>query len=158
MQTTTERQSIERGGKGCGTDTRSALGRTEEKFFLRFLLNPFTAQACTFSGLKSACIRLQTVYFPGPITNPFSGAGVAQWLEHRTRDRKVPGSSPGRIGEKIFFSRVNFLSSLVFRYPFHTRITAVARKRCRSLCQKCRWQVTPTTKHTRTLPMWLQIK
>ena len=86
------------------------------------------------------------------------GTGMAQWLEHRTRDRKVPGSSTGRIGGKIFFSRVNFLSSLVFRYPFHTRITAVARKRCRSLCQKCRWQVTPTTKHTRTLPMWLQIK
>ena len=28
-----------------------------------------------------------------------------------------------------------------FRYPFHPRVTAVARKRSRSFCQKCRWQV-----------------
>ena len=37
------------------------------------------------------------------------GAGVAQWIERRTRDQKVPGSSPGRSGGRIFFSRVNFL-------------------------------------------------
>ena len=30
----------------------------------------------------------------------------------------------------------------IFRYPFHPRVTAVARKRPRSFCQKCRWQVT----------------
>ena len=29
------------------------------------------------------------------------GAGIAQWLERRTRDRKVPGSSPGRSGGRI---------------------------------------------------------
>ena len=34
-----------------------------------------------------------------------SQAGIGQWLEHRThRDRKVVGSSPGRIGGKISFS------------------------------------------------------
>ena len=27
--------------------------------------------------------------------------------------------------------------------PFHPRVTAVARKRSRSFCQKCWWQVTP---------------
>ena len=43
------------------------------------------------------------------------GEGIAQWLERRTRDRKVSGSSPGRSGgikkKKIllFFSRVSFL-------------------------------------------------
>ena len=37
------------------------------------------------------------------------GAGIAQWLERRTRDRKVPGSNPARSGGRIFFSRVNFL-------------------------------------------------
>ena len=36
-------------------------------------------------------------------------AGIAQWLKRRTRDRKVPGLSPGRSGGRIFFSRVNFL-------------------------------------------------
>ena len=29
-------------------------------------------------------------------------AGIAQWLERRTRDRKVPGSSPGRSRRKNF--------------------------------------------------------
>ena len=84
------------------------------------------------------------------------GAGIAQWLERRTRDRKVPGSSPGRSGGRIFFSRVNFLCRLLFLYPFHPRVTAVARKRSRSVCQKCRWQVT--ARHTYTLPMWLWMK
>ena len=37
------------------------------------------------------------------------GAGIAQWLERRTRDRKVAGSNPCRSGGRIFFSRVNFL-------------------------------------------------
>ena len=77
------------------------------------------------------------------------GAGIAQWLECRTGDRKVPGSSPGRSGGRIFFSRVSFLCWLLFRYPFHPRVTAVAHKRSRPFCQKCRWQVT--AKHTYTL-------
>ena len=43
-----------------------------------------------------------------------------------------------------------------FLYPFHPRVTAVARKRPRSFCQKCRWQVT--AKYACTLCMWLCIK
>ena len=31
----------------------------------------------------------------------------------------------------------------LIRCPFHLRGTAVARKRPRSFCQQCRWQVTP---------------
>ena len=31
----------------------------------------------------------------------------------------------------------------LIRCPFQPRVTAVARKRPRSFCQKCRWQVTP---------------
>ena len=72
-------------------------------------------------------------------------AGIAQWLEHRTRDWKVVGSNPCRSSGRIFFSRVDFLCWLLFRYPFHPRVTAVARKRSRSFCQKCRWQVTAKT-------------
>ena len=37
------------------------------------------------------------------------GAGIAQWLERRTRDRKVAGSNPCRSAGRIFFSRVSFL-------------------------------------------------
>ena len=81
------------------------------------------------------------------------GAGIAQWLEHRTRDWKVAGSNPCWNGERIFFSRVDFLFWLLFRYPFHPRVTTVARKKSRSFCQKCRWQVT--AKHAYTLRMWI---
>ena len=85
-----------------------------------------------------------------------SRAGTAQWLERRTRDWKVAGSNPCWSGGRIFFSRVNFLCWLLFRYPFHPRVTAVARKRPRSFCEKRRWQVT--AKHAYTLRMWLCMK
>ena len=39
---------------------------------------------------------------------------MAQWLERRTPDPKVSGSSPGRRGGRMFFSRVNFLCLLLF--------------------------------------------
>ena len=67
------------------------------------------------------------------------GGGIAQWLERRTRDWKVAGSNPCWNGGRIFFSRVDFLCWLLFRYPFHPRVTTVARKKSRSFCQKCRW-------------------
>ena len=84
------------------------------------------------------------------------GSGIAQWLEHRTCDWKVGGSNPCRSGRRIFFSMVNFLCWLLFWYLFHPYVSAVARKRSRSFCQKCRWQVT--AKHAYTLPMWLWMK
>ena len=84
------------------------------------------------------------------------GAGIVQWLERQSRDWKVAGSNPCRSGGRIFFSGVNFLCWLLFQYPFHPRVTAVARKRSRSFCQKCRWQVT--AKHAYTLRMWLCMK
>ena len=87
------------------------------------------------------------------ITGVVLGAGIAQWLEHRTRDWKVAGSNPCWNGGRIFFSRVGFLCWLLFRYPFHPRVTTVARKKSRSFCQKCRWQVT--AKHAYTLRIWL---
>ena len=84
------------------------------------------------------------------------GAGIAQWLERRTRDWMVVGLNPCRSGGRIFFSRVDYLCWLLFQYLFHPCVTAVARKRSRSFCQKCRWQVT--VKHAYTLRMWLCLK
>ena len=55
---------------------------------------------------------------------------------------------PGRSGWRIFFSSLLFVLTLI-RCPFHLRVTAVVRKRPRSFCQKCKWQVTP--KHAYTL-------
>ena len=86
----------------------------------------------------------------------WTGAGIAQWLECWTCDWKVAGSNPCRSSRRIFFSRVDFLCWLLFQYPFHPRVTAVAHKRSRSFCQKCRWQVT--AKHAYTLHMWLCMK
>ena len=81
------------------------------------------------------------------------GARIVQWLERPARDQKVAGSSPGRSGGRTFFSRVNFL---LFRYPSHPGVTAVAGERSRSFCQRCRWQV-PATRAC-TLCMWLCMK
>ena len=66
------------------------------------------------------------------------------------------GLSPCRSGGRILFSRVNFLCWLLFRYPFHPRVTVVARERSRSFRRKCRRQVTD--KHACTLRMWLCMK
>ena len=76
------------------------------------------------------------------------GAGIVQRLQRRTRDWKVAGSNPCRSGGRIFFSMINFLRWLLLRVPVHPRVTAAARKRSRSFCQKCRWQVT--AKHAYT--------
>ena len=83
-----------------------------------------------------------------------NGSGDSSVVERRTRDRKVAGSSPRRNGGgRIVFSRVNFLCGFLFWYPFHPHVTAAAHKRCRLICQKCRWQVT--AKHKCTL--WLSV-
>ena len=76
----------------------------------------------------------------------------AKWLEHGNRDWRVAGSDPGRRGGRIFFSRVDLLCWLLFRYPFNPRVTAVARKRSRSFCPKV------SDKHAYTLRMWLCMK
>ena len=94
----------------------------------------YKSQRCRLIFNKFMCIQ-------ETCSSPHSSARIAQWLERRTRDRKVAGSSPGRSGRRIFFSRANFSCLLLFRYPFHTRVTAVARKSSRSFCQKCRWQL-----------------
>ena len=84
------------------------------------------------------------------------GARITPLLEHWTCDWKVTWSNSCRSGRIISFSWVNFLCWLLFWYLFHPCITAVAHKRPRSFCLKCRWQVT--AKHTHTLCMWLCMK
>ena len=43
----------------------------------------------------------------------FRGAGIACWLQHRSHDRKVASSNPGRNGGRMF-SWVNFVCWLLF--------------------------------------------
>ena len=106
----------------------------------RARLAQWCVRACV-RGRASACLYKHNI-----CVNARGGAGIAQWLEHRTRDWKVAGSNPCWNGGRIFFSRVDFLCWLLFRYPFHPRVTTVARKKSRSFCQKCRWQVTAKTR------------
>ena len=118
----------------------------------------FKVSSSYYSGCCILLLRWQLKYLY-PVTEvttvvtAISGAGIAQWLERRTHDWKVAGSNPCWSGRRIFFSGVDFLCWLLFRYPFHPCVTTVARKRSRSFCQKCRWQVT--AKHAYTLRMWL---
>ena len=69
-------------------------------YTIHILKTPETIMSSTSSKhLKQSC-------HPHPQTHR---AGIAQWLERRTRDWKVPGSNPCRSGGRIFFSRVDFL-------------------------------------------------
>ena len=79
----------------------------------------------------------------------YTCAGIACWLERRTRDRKAASSNPGRSGGGNFLLKSQACVLSLIRCPFHPRVTAVARKSPRSVCQKCRWQVTP--KHAYSL-------
>ena len=76
-----------------------------------------------------------------------------QWLERETHDWTVAGLSPGRSGGRTFFSRVNFLCWLLFRYLFHTRVTMAAWKKICSFWWQHMWQLT--AKHACTQCMWL---
>ena len=58
--------------------------------------------------------------------------------------------------QSLTCNSISFFLFSLFQYLFHPRVTAVARKRPRSFCQKCRQQVT--AKHTCTLCMWLCMK
>ena len=58
--------------------------------------------------------------------------------------------------QEIFLLQGQLLCWLLFRYPFHPRVTAVACKRSWALYPKCRWQVT--AKHAYTLRRWLCMK
>ena len=88
--------------------------------------------------------------------SPAAWAGIAQRLECRTRAWKVAGSSPCRSGGRKCFPPGSIFCADSYFGNRSTPVTSVARKRSRSFCQKCRWQVA--AKHAYTLPMWLWIK
>ena len=57
---------------------------------------------------------------------------------------RIPAGTAGE-----FLLQSQLCVQTLIRCPFHPRVTAVARKRPRSFCQKCGWQITP--KHAYTL-------
>ena len=80
-------------------------------------------------------------------------AGTTEWLQRGTRSW---WEGLGFEERRENFLLQGQLSVLLLSYPFHLRVTAVARKRPRSFCQKCRWQVT--AQHTCILRVWIGIK
>ena len=98
----------------------------------------------------------KAIWVTGNNETPYREAEIVQWLECRTCGWKVVGLSPYMRSGRIFFCRVSFLCRLIFHYLFHPHITAVARERSWSFCQKCRQLVT--AKHAYTLCMWLCMK
>ena len=121
----------------------------EQKWFaeVNFNVVPRTTSAMTKVGQMKDETHLLRLTWGGGDSSVVRA--LDSWL-------KVAGSNPCWNSGRIFFSRVDFLCWLLFRYPFHPRVTTVARKRSRSFCQKCRWQVT--AKHAHTLRMWLCMK
>ena len=81
--------------------------------------------------------------------------GIAKLAQRWTRDQKVSDSAPGRSGESIVFSRINFLCWLIW-CPFRPHVTAVAHKIPRSFFSKSaggRLHInthTPLTKRSRS--------
>ena len=86
-----------------------------------FILDPNTKKLKTKQTKKRYLLGWNT-----------SEAGIAQWLERRTRHRKVPGSFPDRSGWRMFFSSVNVLCWLLLlqqhvKDPSHSAKTAGGR-------------------------------
>ena len=79
--------------------------------------------------------------------NTVGGAGIVCWLERRTLDRKVASlNRAGAVGE--FSSPELTFCADSYSVSDPPPCYRMARKRPRLLCQKCRWQVTPTHAYT----------
>ena len=76
-----------------------------EKRFQHVTVNQVSSYSTDLWCATRVCPRSNSVVYVYYI----AGAGVACWLERRTRDRKVTSSNPGRSSGRIFFSRVNFV-------------------------------------------------
>ena len=77
------------------------------------------------------------------------GAGIACWLQRRTRGWQVASSNPGRSGGRIFFSRVNCVCWLLFSVRSTPVLPQWHVKDPGHSAKKCKWQVTPTHAYTR---------
>ena len=70
---------------------------------------------------------------------------MPQLSKRQICDRRVAGSNPGSSGGRLIPIELSVLT--LIRCPFHPRVSAVAHKRPRSLCEKCTWHVTRKHAH-----------
>ena len=84
------------------------------------------------------------------------GSGDSSVVRASDLRLKGPGFESWQEQQENFLlqGQLSVLTLISVSVPPH--VSAVAHKRSRSFCQKCRWQVT--AKHTYTLLMWLWMK
>ena len=78
----------------------------------------------------------------------------AWWWSAGLVIERLPVQVPAEAAGECSFCRANFLCRLLFGVR-STRVTAVARKRSRSFCQKYRWEVTPKHAYIQVGKGWL---
>ena len=78
-------------------------------------------------------VKFHTDFFTAFMQTCVSGDALSGYSEGLDHDGKV---SVSRSGGRMFFLQGQ-LPVLLLSHPFHLRVTAVARKRSRSFCQKC---------------------
>ena len=129
--------------------------RTKDKGFGHWVLKPTVDPIFTVCVERGSMPSSRTCE---PLWPSGKGARSRDSLLVRAQDSLLKGCEFESRQEQ----RQNFLlqSQLcvltLIRCPFYPRVTAVARKRPWSFCQKCRWQVTPKHAYTydRTKSEW----
>ena len=136
---------------GCMRDQVVSIGTKHHKA-LCILTGPMSDKVVSYTkhhrasgiptGRRSRTVVSYTKHHtaPGLLTGHMSDK-VVSYTKHHT----APGILTGRrSGKVICYTKI----------PHLPRVTAVARKRSRSFCQNCRWQVT--SRHAAcTIRMWL---
>ena len=86
------------------------------------------------------------------------GEGIAQWWSHRLMIKRSQVQVPAGAAGEFFSQELTFCAESYFGiHPTPVlQLTAVARKRSQSFCQKCKWPVT--AKHVCILHIWLCMK
>ena len=94
------------------------------------------------SHLRSCVLKLMSVL------HEVICVGIEFQRDAPAKEKLVLNRSILALGSIIDRDGARLLWLTLIRCPFHPRFTAVARKRPRSFCQKCRWQVTPKHAYT----------
>ena len=128
-------------------DTYFKLGAPDVHYYYHYYsaVQQSTRYSKHVAARSKACEKLRRQWKAG---HTALTAGAACWLERRTRGQKVASSNPGQERRENFLLQSQRCVLTLIRCPSHPRVTAVARKRPWSFCQKFRWQVTPKHAYT----------
>ena len=119
-------------------------------------ISTYESHECTNNVMNHECSKNRTNHDYSKSLQTLANALLISSVSCPGVARLQPWGSPDAAWEGSAACNCSSSPVLLFPYPFHLRVTAVARKRSRSFCQKCRRQVT--AKHAYTLRMWLCMK